>query len=173
MRRYGKRTVVLAAVGFAVLGCSRGETVTARSLAAARRVWKSANLRDYDLEWTSRGARDGHYRVFVRGGLVRSVRAVDRDGSEHELKPADPSYFSVDGLFLVIQDEMDQQFAERPFGMPKGSNLLLKFQVDPALGYPREYRRDVSGGLKSLAIDVVRLNPEPPGEIPPLATGSP
>jgi hypothetical protein len=87
--------------------------------------------------------------------------------------PADPSYFSVDGLFLVIQDEMDQQFAERPFGMPKGSNLLLKFQVDPALGYPREYRRDVSGGLKSLAIDVVRLNPEPPGEIPPLATGSP
>ena len=48
---------------------------------------------------------------------------------------------------------------DRPFGEPKGSRILLKFDPDPRLGYPRSYRRDVVGSREALTIDVVRLDP--------------
>jgi hypothetical protein len=158
---------------FALAGCAGGgEEVTTRSLRAASRTWDQAKVRDYDLEWTSSGARAGHYRVFVRGGRVQAVYMVVLDrktGREKELEAhtAAPRFFGVDGLFQTMEEELDQAQADTPFGQPKGTQVVLRFTPDPQLGYPRQYRRDVLGSSQRLAIDVLRLDSHPPEAIRP------
>ena len=63
---------------------------------------------------------------------------------------------------MIMSDELAQRKSNAPFGQPKGTKSVLRFTPDPKLGYPRSYRRDVLGAPMSLAIDVVRLVPEPP-----------
>src|SRR4028119_2497410 len=97
------------ALGLGVLaGCGGGQDVTPRAIRAARQTWERAALRDYDLEWTSSGAQNAHYRVFVRGGDVRSVRTVLPDGREIEAHPGQPESYGIDGLFGVLEEELAQ-----------------------------------------------------------------
>lgn len=155
--------LALSLLSFTVPGCGvgGGEDVNARTMGQAKRLWDRAGVADYDLEWSSSGARDGHYRVRVRGGVVERVTQVLGDGSVREARPGDASYYGVDGLFRTIEADVDhcRELIER--GPEKGSRVFLRFWPDPALGYPRRYRRDVSGSLRSLAIDVLRFDPKP------------
>jgi hypothetical protein len=137
--------------------------VSASSLRQARQRWEKAGVSDYDLEWTSSGPSRSHFVVAVRGGRVTSVEMVGPDGARHEVKPAKPEYYGVDGLFLTIADELKQLDADRPFDRPKGTTAVLRFDPDPTYGYPRRYRRDVVGAPLPVAIDVVRFTPRPAG----------
>src|SRR5262245_20851148 len=160
-----KIPTVLGVLGLAVLGTgcgggSVGEDVTREGLDRARQAWERAAIRDYDLEWASRGAlAPGRYAVTVRDGRVIEVRSIADDGSVRRARPADPSYYAVEGLFRIIDDDLSQRLEERPFGQPKGARVLMKFAPDPRLGYPRSYRRDVVGTRQGVAIDVIRLDP--------------
>lgn len=164
------RRILLPLAGLLACGCSGGaQDVNAENLGRAERAWSGAKVRDYDLEWTTRGERDAHYRVFVRDGQVRAVHQFVEDrraGVVREIraKPGDPSYYSIDGLFKIIREEQAQlEEGESPFGRPKGTQVLLKFTPDPKLGYPTRYRRDVVGHPKGLALDVIRFEPRPAG----------
>jgi hypothetical protein len=150
-------------------GCAGGEDVTARSIAEARRRWDHAGIRNYDLEWTSAGLSRAHYVVEVRGGEVRSISSILPDGKRMEVHPPEPKFYGVEGLFMVIGDELAQLRTKTPFGQPKGTKAVLRFTPDPELGYPRRYRRDVLGTPLALAIDVVRFHAEPDPEPPPVA----
>ncbi len=150
-------------------GCGAGREVTPAAIREARGTWLKTGVRDYDLEWTSAGPRNAHYRVFVRDGAVRMIYSVLPDGREFEAKPAEPKFYGVDGLFLVIEDDLAQLKQPRPFGQAKGASTVMRFDPDPTYGYPRSFRRDVSGSPTGLAIDVVRFDPKPPAEIPPPA----
>jgi hypothetical protein len=143
-----------------IAGCSGGVPVTPESIAAARKVWTEAGIRDYDLEWTNSGTNQAHYYVTVRGGTVRKVESVAPDGRRFELHPGEPRFFGVDGLFLTMADELAQLNTDRPFGQPKGTRVVMRFTRDPKLGYPLSYRRDVLGTSQSVAIHVIRLVPE-------------
>jgi hypothetical protein len=145
----------------AMAGCG-GEEVTAESIGKAKRLWEQAKIRDYDLEWMSSGLSQARYRVTVRDGSVRSIEAVLPDGRTYPVHPAEPKFYGVEGLFMIMSDELAQRKSNAPFGQPKGTKSVLRFTPDPKLGYPRSYRRDVLGAPMSLAIDVVRLVPEPP-----------
>jgi hypothetical protein len=149
----------------ALAGCGGGQDVTPRHLEAARARWEEAGIRDYDLEWTTSGAREGHYLVAVRDGQVRRVLQVLPDGREIVAHPGDPSFYGVEGLFRVLEEESEQLLEPEPFGQRKGTTILLKFEPDPELGYPAHFRRDVVGSARGLAIDVVRLqrNSDPVG----------
>jgi hypothetical protein len=154
-----------------VAGCADGEDVTVRSLANARRAWDSAGVRDYDLEWTSTGAAEGHYRVAVRGGEVRSVLQIVRTGPsgaarEIAARPADPGYYGVEGLFRVLDEDRAQAASDAAVRTPRGAGGAdpLRFRTDPRLGYPLRYRRGAAGEPSGLAVDVIRFvpNPSPP-----------
>jgi hypothetical protein len=135
--------------------------VTPRSLAEARRRWEQAGIRDYDLEWMSSGSGHGHYVVTVRGGEVVSIESVLPGGKKVVANSNEPRFFGVEGLFMVIADELLIQLeSSAPFGQPKGTKSVLRFTPDPKLGYPRRYRRDVLGTPQSLAIDVIRFEPK-------------
>ena len=159
--------VAPALILLAAVGCAGGEEVTPQAIAAARRAWERAKIRNYNLEWTSTGANNAHYRVFVRDGQVRAIHSILPDGRQAEVRPAKPDFYGVDGLFLTIEDELAQLRTATPFGQPKGTKAVLRFTPDPELGYPRSYRRDVLGSRQGLSIDVIRLDRNPPEAIPP------
>jgi hypothetical protein len=148
-------------------GCAGGEEVTVQSIGKAHRLWEQAQIRDYDLEWTSSGLNNGHYRVAVRGGQVRSIESVQPNGQSVTVDPAEPRYYGVEGLFTILKDELAQLQMPEPFGQAKGNKVVMRFTPDPKLGFPRRYRRDVLGTPQALAIDVIRFVPDPPARSAP------
>jgi Family of unknown function (DUF6174) len=148
---------VLSAV--AAAGCSQGEAVTADSLATARAAWTRAGIRDYQLEWQASGTNSAHYIVTVRNGVVTNIESKTSQGDWITAHPAEPRFYSVDGLFTTIADELAQLKTDRPFGQPRESKIVMRARFDPKLGYPLSYHRDVMGTTQSLAIDVLRLTP--------------
>jgi len=163
----------LPALLIASVGCGGGQEVTPEAVQAARQLWARAALPDYDLDWNVSGPNNAHYVVAVRGGEVRKVEMIRPDGGKVELHPDQKQFFGVDGLFLT----MDQELAvcsksEKPFGQPKGSKVVMRFQPDEKLGYPRWYHRDVLGSPMSMEIDVNALTPVPAASGRPGAEGS-
>jgi hypothetical protein len=150
------------------VGCGEtGEPVDAAKLDAAQRLWADNGPRDYDLQWQSISTRNqAVYRAYVRGGEVGAVRLVRPDGKAIALKPADPTFYSVDGLFRTIREELAQSRETRPFGQPPGTTVILTMRSDEKLGYPTLYRRDVFGAEDRMGIDVISLTPSQ-AEIPP------
>src|SRR5262249_43353268 len=143
-------------MAFASIGCSGGEDVTAERLSAARKLWASAGFRDYDLEYTTAPA-NGHFFVTVRSGIVQKVESVQPEGARVELHPGAPRYYSVDGLFVTIADELAQLNERAPFQYPKGTKIVMKFKTNAKLGYPEWYRRDIMGAKAGARIDVVAV----------------
>jgi hypothetical protein len=158
---------VLLAVVLTLAGCAGGVDVTGPSLAEARRRWEQAGIRDYQLEWTSSGLGRGHYVVTVRDGQVVSIESILTDGKRMAVHPPEPRFYGVEGLFMIIGDELAQLQMSAPFGQPKGTKAVLRFTPEPKLGYPQSYRRDVLGTPLALAIDVIRFEPQP--KSPPTA----
>jgi hypothetical protein len=146
----------------ALTGCVGGQEATPEALQSAKERWANAGITDYDLEWTVAGSQSNHYHVTVRASEVRKVESVRPDGQRIALKPGAPRFYSVDGLFLTIADELAQMKTDHPFGQPQGTKVVMRFKSDPDLGYPQWYRRDVMGTSLSIVIDVVKLLPLTP-----------
>jgi hypothetical protein len=140
-----------------ILGCTGGEIVTADAISRAKQRWTSAGIHDYEIEWSVRGPNNAHYFVTVRRGEVQKVESYQSEGRKFELRPGEPRFFGVDGLFLTISDELAQLKTDRPFGQAKGTKVVMRFDCDAKLGYPLWYRRDVLGTPQAIAIDVIRL----------------
>ena len=143
-------------------GCAGGQEVTPDLVTQAKRLWAQAKIGDYDLDWNVRGPNNARYFVTVRGGEVRKIESISRDGGKVELHPGDPRFFSVDGLFHTIDDELALRNSDKPFGQPKGTRVVMRFSPDDKLGYPRWYHRDVMGTPLSIAIEVNKLTPLTP-----------
>jgi hypothetical protein len=156
------RMLGLLTVLGAMAGCAGGQEVTPEAIEQAKQLWTKAGIRDYDLEWTVTGAQNNHFYVTVHGGEARKVESVQPDGQRFASKPADTRYYSVDGLFLTIANELAQLKTDHPFDQPEGTKVVMRFKADPKLGYPLWYRRDVMGTSQAIAIDVVKFVPEAP-----------
>jgi hypothetical protein len=151
---------ILAIIG-AVSGCAGGEQITTEALDQAKQRWTKAGIHDYDLEWTVAGGQTNHYVVQVRDGEVSQIEVILPDGTRRQPKIPDTRYYSVDGLFLTIANELAQLNTDHPFDRPPGTQVVMRFKPDPKLGYPHWYHRDVMGTSLSIAIDVVKLVPQP------------
>jgi hypothetical protein len=158
MRRWSG-AIALGLASLCLSGCAGGETVTTQSLQAARQQWEGAGIRSYDLEWTNSGPGNPRYRVEVRNAVVQRLRIVLPDGTTRETTTHDTGYFSVEGLFKTIADELEQLRTNEPFGKPKGSSVVMRFTPDPKYGFPRSYRRDVAGSARAVWFDVLQFEP--------------
>ena len=143
-----------------ISGCAGGQQATPEAVTQARQLWTKAGIRDYDLEWTVGGGQTSHYVVQVRDGEVRQIETISPDGTRRSPKIPDTRYYSVDGLFLTIANELAQLKTDHPFDRPPGTQVVMRFKPDPKLGYPHWYHRDVMGTSLSIAIDVVKFVPQ-------------
>ena len=146
---------ILAACASA-LGCSGGQEVTTESVEAAQRLWNEAGIRDYDLDYTS-GPFSDHFVTTVHNGTVQKVESIQLGGERIEMHPAEPRYYSVDGLFLTITNELAQLKTDTPFDKPRGTKIVMKFRTDPKLGYPHWYRRDIMGMSHGARFEVIKI----------------
>lgn len=161
--------LVFAMATLTCQGCGEtGDPVTQERLDADSARWASAGIRDYDLTWQSISTRNQSvYKTFVRGGRVEAVRLLRPDGKAVALKPVDMSFYSVDGLFRTIREELAQSRETRPFGQPPGTTVITTMRSDDRLGYPTLYRRDIFGVEDRMGIDVIELNPSTAAIPPP------
>jgi hypothetical protein len=153
--------LALAALLVAASGCG-GQEVTPEAVRTAKQLWTRAGIRDYDLDWSVTGPNNAHYLVAVRDSAVSQIELIRPDGARSVVHPAETRMYGVDGLFRTLDEELAVcSKAERPFGQPKGTRVVMRFQPDAKLGYPRWYHRDVLGSSASIAIDVNTLTPVP------------
>ena len=124
----------------------RTEPVTLERLDAARAMWQQANISSYDMDLETSGAQTGRYHVEVRNG---QLSLITRNG-----QPADPAageYWTVEGLFRVIEEELDA--AEQPKSEAFGpqSQVWLRMRCDAKLGYPVRFVRQVKQASRRTA----------------------
>ncbi len=146
---FGGSAAVVAVVAVIVFWPESGETVTREALQRARQVWRQAGILDYDLDLRTSGAREGSYHVEVRGGAVRKITIDGRTAD-----PKEAGYYSVEGLFLIVEEELDN--AERGVPAP-GKDVWLWMKTDPQLGYPVRFIRQVSGTAQGITLDVLKF----------------
>ena len=116
----------------------RTDPVTRERLDEARKLWLKAKVKNYDLDLETRGAQSGRYHVEVRDGQLATIT---RNGTTAD--PAAGEYWTVDGLFRVIEEELDA--AEQPDGAAFGarSQVWLRARYDSRLGFPIRFVREV------------------------------
>jgi hypothetical protein len=153
-----------------VLLPGRTEPVKRERLAAARQQWEAANVASYTMDLDVSGAQTGRYHVEVVDG---KLSRITRNG-----QPADPAagdYWTVEGLFRTIEEELDA--AEQPGGgaFPEGSQVQLRMRCHSKLGYPVRFTRQVKlpssrtatgyetpGATVGVEMRVRSLEPKPP-----------
>ena len=144
---------VLVAMSFVLLP-DRTKPVTREGLAAARNRWDQANIASYDMDLETRGAQVGSYHVEVRD---HEVRSITRDGT-----PATPNaleYWTVEGLFLTIEEELDRAQSWRGRASDAVTDVWLRMRCHPKLGYPVRFVSQVPGRTQSVEIHVLQLDP--------------
>ncbi len=116
----------------------RTEPVTRERLAAARVLWESAAIADYDLELEFSGVQPGKYHVKVRGGTVAELTLDGKPTNSNA-----PEYFTIDGLFQTLDEYLDHCENPTTGVFPEGSQIWLRMRTHPKLGYPVRFIKQV------------------------------
>jgi hypothetical protein len=127
--------------------------LTRDRLEAAMALWDKSGPASYDLEMQKSGARPGPVRVEVRDGKVTTVTVDGR-----EPPPWTWDTWTVPGQFETIERELE--LAEDPvhqMATEAGTTLRLRCEFDKQFGFPREYRRLVSGAAPAVSWSVTRF----------------
>ena len=159
--------VVLIAICAIPYLTGRTEPMTRERLAAAQRLWRQADISNYDLDFDLTGDQTGRYHVEVRGGDVTSITWNGRPTDSHAA-----SYYTVDGIFRTMEEDLDLVEDPTNQAFPPGSQVWLRMSSQPKLGYPIRYVRQVklpaqrsasgvetSSGARGIEIHVTRLTP--------------
>ena len=132
----------------------RTEPVTRERLARARASWDAAGITSYDLRFRTSGARNGTYHVEVRDG--QAVRII-LDG--RLANPAEKDFYTVEGLFRTIEEELELFENPPENAVPAGTQVWLRMRCDPHLGYPVRFIRQVPGANLGEQIHVLSVVP--------------
>lgn len=118
-----------------VLLYNASEKLSGEGLESARRRWKAAGIRDYNIDIIVGGLTQGEYHIEVRKGEVTADSTYNKKPFENlNLARA----WTVDALL----DEILPQQLEEGKGNP---NCFAAVQYDDQLGYPQTYMKTIDG----------------------------
>jgi hypothetical protein len=116
--------------------------LTEESLAAAKAHWAETGIDDYSLEVEILGRQPGVVKIKVRDG---EPVEMTRDGRVPEQRRTWAAW-TVPSQFDMLATELrGQQNPSQGYNAPAGSQVVLKAEFDPTLGYPLHVRRQVLG----------------------------
>lgn len=135
-----------ALAGFAALTWSFRESaplVTEETLAEAEARWRTHGPKSYRIDLTLGGTQSGRIEVEVRDGQVTHMTRDGRTPNQRRTW----EYWSIPNQFEMIrQDLASRKSPQKAFGVTSPEQVTLRAEFDPEFGYPRLYRRSVSGG---------------------------
>lgn len=145
-------------VGLLVLRSSAPPALSAESLAAARARWEAEGPASYTLELQMAGSLEDRRLIEVRDDRVVAMRIGERDAS-----PESWEYWSVDGLFDFLEQELANA-ANPPaeLGVTDPSQIVLRARFDRRWGIPTHFLRHLLGRQQSIEWMVVRFEPRSP-----------
>jgi len=123
--------------------------LTAETLARARGLWASADIRDYDASYRMNGSLCA---VKVRGGIVMEV-----DVDERQSRSAEWGSYSMVGLFDLLQLELEN-FSDPngPFAGGK-ETIVARVRFNEQYGYVERYLRAGGGLPQGATIDRIEF----------------
>ncbi|MDZ4783968.1 MAG: DUF6174 domain-containing protein [Planctomycetia bacterium] len=138
--------VMLAVIGAVVVAVAFYRdplpALTDETLSAARARWDQAGPRSYSLEVQIFGRRPGVVQLKVRDG---EPVEMTRDGRVPDQRRTWAAW-TVPSQFDMLATELQgQRDPEKGYNAPAGSQVVLKADFDPRLGYPLHVRRQVLG----------------------------
>jgi hypothetical protein len=141
------------------------EPLTAEKLAAAQSKWSAAGIRDYRflIELESPGSA-WKLSVIVRDGRLWETRSFGAD-DRLDVAPSDPDAYTMEGLFELLERELEMAGTPAPDGSPPATMLRAAF--DAELGFPRDFVRAVRGTNASAGFRVTEFEVLEPLLSPP------
>jgi hypothetical protein len=162
------RRVLMAGLLIAVLGlvtvlvvlrvfvAQRIPELTEARLTEAEDRWDRAAVASYDMDIKIGGAQPGLVHIEVRNG---EVSAMTRDGRSPPARTW--IVWTVPGMFETLERELElAQDPVHEMQAAAGTELRLRSEFDPQLGYPRKYHRYVTGGGPEVFWQVTRFQPK-------------
>ena len=135
--------------------CSGLSTLTAGSLQAAQRQWESFGPANYRMTVEMSGDRveSSQYTVTVR---AREVVQLLRNGKT--VSPGDGGQdYSVDGLFHILDQEIDLAKKPQILGAPPGYASYPMAKFDASTGRLLQFQRSVGGAKNGIEIHVEKF----------------
>jgi hypothetical protein len=159
------RRVFVAGLLIAVLGlvsvlvvlrvfvAQRIPELTEASLTEAEDRWDRAAVASYEMDIKIGGAQPGQVHIEVRND---EVIAMTRDNRFPPQRTWD--VWSVPGMFETLERELElAQDPVHEMQAAVGTQLRLRCEFDPQLGYPRRYHRYITPGGPEVFWQVTRF----------------
>jgi len=143
-------TIALFVWAFTAGGC-RMQTLTADAIAHAHAKWTAASLSDYDLVIQLDSLK---LAVTVRADHVTRIEGIDAN-----LNVGRPDDYSIEGLFDVLELELQAHQNPADSSRPGTPHALMRVRFDPQYGYPEHYLRSSGGPTGTHEFKVLSFRP--------------
>lgn len=127
--------------------------MTAEVLAGAREMWRTAEIKDYDLRYTMNG---NVCEVTVRGGIVTALRVNGIEGRSSQWR-----FFSMDGLFETLAMDLEAVTDSAGAFAGNADHILMRVRFNPVFGHVERYIRSSGGLARGAEIELHTFTPIP------------
>ena len=144
-------------VGLLVLRDGSAPELTRSELDDARERWRTHGPASYTLAIQMAGRLTDHRTITVENGTVVEMTVDGEPASETSWE-----YWSVEGLFSFLEDELDNKADPPPsLGVSGPDQIVLRARFDPDLGYPSRFLRHLLGRQMGTEWEVVEFEARP------------
>ena len=127
--------------------------LTAEALAGARKMWRTSEIKDYDLRYTMNGnACD----VTVRGGIVTALRVNGAEARSSQWR-----FFSVNGLFETLAMDLESVTDSGGAFAGHADRILMRVRFNPVFGHVERYIRSSGSLARGAEIELHTFTPIP------------
>ena len=127
--------------------------LTSGELADARSRWEANGPSSYIFELQMGGALDDRRRIEVHDGVVVAMTSNEQPSAESSWE-----HWSVDAMFGFLETELrNAADPKKTLGVADASQVVLRADFDPQLGYPSFFFRHLLGRQQSTEWKVVRF----------------